>query len=265
MNKLFFLVIIFFTANSVFSQDVILKKDSTLIKAKVMEVDGRIIKYKKSDYPDGPVFQIKKRQIIRIEYANGDTAVYKEPHTPLVLTERKGLYFGAHFSPAMCFDFKTKSEPAFVNNLGIDMKWYFNNHWGFGTGIAYQFSDFENNGDNEEHNHSRDYYPTTTEPFNVRYSSLGIPFHLLYTSGKRLGINVETGFSYYYPMTTGAKLSSNYLFTTEAIIGAYFCVTSKLSVNAGLLVQYDMMNYTGQKNNNCLTSGMQIGLNYKMK
>jgi hypothetical protein len=265
MNKLFFLVISVFMVKTIYSQDVIVKRDSTVIKAKVMEVDGGVIKYKKANYPDGPVFQIKKRHIIRIVYANGDTAVYKKPHTPLVLTDRKGMYLGADFAPAMCFDLKSNSEPAFVNNLRINMKWYFNNHWGFGTGVTYQYSDFESFGDGEEHNHNYDYYQVTTEPVNIRFSSLGIPLHFLYTSGKRLGINVETGFSYYYPMISGAKLSSNYIFTTEAIIGASFRITSKLSVDAGLLVQYDLMNYTGQKNNNCLTSGMQIGLNYKMK
>lgn len=52
-------------------QDIIKTKDNKQINSKVIEELDRSIKYRMSDYEDGPIFSMKKNQISSIEYKNG--------------------------------------------------------------------------------------------------------------------------------------------------------------------------------------------------
>ena len=59
------------------SQDLIfMKKDSTIERAKILEVGIDIIKFKKYEIPKGPTFEIPKSDVIKIVYANGYTDIY---------------------------------------------------------------------------------------------------------------------------------------------------------------------------------------------
>jgi uncharacterized protein (TIGR02145 family) len=54
-----------------FSQDIIHLKNGNEIKASVREIETDVIKYKRSDNPDGPVYSLQKSEISTIIYANG--------------------------------------------------------------------------------------------------------------------------------------------------------------------------------------------------
>lgn len=56
---------------TVFAQDVIYKKDSTRIQAKVSEVTETVIKYKKFSNPTGPSYELSKSEIVKIVYPDG--------------------------------------------------------------------------------------------------------------------------------------------------------------------------------------------------
>ncbi|MCC2545397.1 PQQ-binding-like beta-propeller repeat protein [Hymenobacter sp. BT175] len=53
------------------AQDVILRNDKTEIETKVLEITEDVIKYKRFDFLDGPLYNIKKTDVFMIIYSNG--------------------------------------------------------------------------------------------------------------------------------------------------------------------------------------------------
>lgn len=68
-----------------FSQDIITKKSSDEIKAKVLEVTTTEIKYKKFDNLNGPTFTILKSDVMMIQYENGTKDNFNEPTERLTM------------------------------------------------------------------------------------------------------------------------------------------------------------------------------------
>lgn len=60
------------------TQDIIIKNDKTEIKSKVTEISETVIKYKKWDNLDGPVYNIVKEEVFMIVYANGQREIIKK-------------------------------------------------------------------------------------------------------------------------------------------------------------------------------------------
>ena len=54
------------------AQDVIVKKDSSTILSKVVEINSTEIKYKKWSNQDGPTYVININEVTSINYANGE-------------------------------------------------------------------------------------------------------------------------------------------------------------------------------------------------
>lgn len=73
-NYLFFLLILLSCAAA--AQDVIVRTDKTEIKAKVTEVTETIIKYRKWEMQDGPLYNINKSDVFMIIYANGQRETF---------------------------------------------------------------------------------------------------------------------------------------------------------------------------------------------
>lgn len=71
--KVFVLSIVLCTALNTYAQDMIIKKDNEVIKAKILEVGNTEIKYKLFDAPDGPTLTINKREVktMKIHSENG--------------------------------------------------------------------------------------------------------------------------------------------------------------------------------------------------
>ncbi|MGF1636425.1 MAG: outer membrane protein [Cyclobacteriaceae bacterium] len=52
------------------AQDVIIRKDGRVVHAKVYEVDITTIKYKRADFPEGPMYTILRSEVYSIAYEN---------------------------------------------------------------------------------------------------------------------------------------------------------------------------------------------------
>lgn len=57
--------------------DIIVRKDGEEIEAKILEMDDVQIKYKRSDYLDGPIIVVRKSDVFMIKYGNGTKEVMK--------------------------------------------------------------------------------------------------------------------------------------------------------------------------------------------
>ena len=71
MKKIIVLLLLFSTSD-VFSQDVIVKLDGTTVLSKIVEIGTTEVKYKKYTNLDGPMYTIKKSDILSINYENGE-------------------------------------------------------------------------------------------------------------------------------------------------------------------------------------------------
>jgi len=80
----FFLVVLFAFSLSGFGQDILIKSNGDEIRAKVLEVGIDIIKYKMYDNPDGPLYNISKKDVFMIKYENGSKETFKIETPPEV-------------------------------------------------------------------------------------------------------------------------------------------------------------------------------------
>ena len=73
MKQIVFIVVMFLGLMNIsgYSQDKLIKSDSSSIEVKILEITQTEIKYKKFDNLDGPLFTISKTDISRIVYQNG--------------------------------------------------------------------------------------------------------------------------------------------------------------------------------------------------
>ncbi|MBI2723131.1 MAG: hypothetical protein HYX39_13235 [Bacteroidetes bacterium] len=78
MKKYSLLIVFTFLTTWISAQDMIVKKDGAIVKAKITEVGEESIKYKKSDNPDGPTYSISKDNITSINYANGEVEKFAD-------------------------------------------------------------------------------------------------------------------------------------------------------------------------------------------
>jgi hypothetical protein len=64
--------------NTLFAQDILLLKSGDEIKVLVNEISTDLIKYKKFENPDGPLYVIEKNKVVMITYKNGSKDVFSE-------------------------------------------------------------------------------------------------------------------------------------------------------------------------------------------
>ncbi|MDE5730725.1 MAG: hypothetical protein K2H81_04275 [Alistipes sp.] len=86
MKKLFLLFALFVCCNSVSAQDIIVRKDTDEIPAKVLKVGSGEIEYKKWDNPDGPVYTLPAQEVFCIKYQNGSKEVIAAAETPAAVS-----------------------------------------------------------------------------------------------------------------------------------------------------------------------------------
>lgn len=82
MKNIFLLLLTSIFSLTAFTQDLIIKRNGEEIKAKVLEVNISIIKYKKDDNLNGPTFEIKKSDVFIIKYANWSTDIINQVNKP---------------------------------------------------------------------------------------------------------------------------------------------------------------------------------------
>lgn len=71
MKKILFVVMLALLSLNVFAQDLIVKKDGSIIQAKVEEIGTSEVSYKKWTNQDGPTYSISKNDILSITYQDG--------------------------------------------------------------------------------------------------------------------------------------------------------------------------------------------------
>jgi hypothetical protein len=77
MRKVFLVLLIFAgTMFKIDAQDLITKKNGDEIRAKVIEIDSDVIKYKLYDNREGPTYVLPKSEIFRIKYESGRIEVF---------------------------------------------------------------------------------------------------------------------------------------------------------------------------------------------
>ena len=74
--KIIILTAICMTSSYTFAQDLIVKKDGSVIQAKVTKVGTSEVEYKKWSNPDGPQYSITIADILAINYKNGDKETF---------------------------------------------------------------------------------------------------------------------------------------------------------------------------------------------
>jgi len=74
--RLFLSLLLFLVAFTSQSQDVMILKSGDEIKAKVIEVTPDVVKYKKWDNQDGPIYSSNKADVFMIKYQNGSKDVF---------------------------------------------------------------------------------------------------------------------------------------------------------------------------------------------
>ena len=72
MKKILFSLFAFLVGMSAHAQDVIVKKDGSIIQSKVLEVNVADIKYKKFSNPNGPTYTLAISDVLAINYENGE-------------------------------------------------------------------------------------------------------------------------------------------------------------------------------------------------
>ncbi len=78
----YFFLFLFFTAK-LFCQDVLVKRDSSKIQVKLIEVRTNELKYKLFSYQDGPDIIISKKDVAYVIYSNGVKEVFNSIENPI--------------------------------------------------------------------------------------------------------------------------------------------------------------------------------------
>jgi len=133
--------------NPAFSQDIIVKKDYSEIKAKVIEIQENLIKYKPYDFRDGPLRNIYLSDVLRIVYESGKIESFSVPEE-----EKQFIQPVTSNAPVSQPYYRESTAPAYYplrlfirasiqawrNN---DLSDFFGNNALFGAGIEKQVSD----------------------------------------------------------------------------------------------------------------------------
>lgn len=82
MKRILFTLLMLAAAWSAGAQDRIVKRDSSAIEAKVLEVTTGEVRYKRFSNPDGPTYVLPKGDILHISYANGETETFPDAPVP---------------------------------------------------------------------------------------------------------------------------------------------------------------------------------------
>jgi len=98
---------------SVNAQDIILKKDGSEIKAKVLEITDQQIKYKDFDFIDGPIRNINISEVFLIIYENGKREVFNKTEVKKTSTETKETSVKAKENSV------SKNEPSGFSVCGV--------------------------------------------------------------------------------------------------------------------------------------------------
>ncbi len=127
MKRILTVLMLVFGLMSLSAQDVIVLRNADEIQAKVLQVGIDDIIYKKWDNQDGPSYQIAKKDVFYIVYANGNKDVFTQPASESSVqspVKRRGNVDSARFNvyvDAGCIFAKDEAGPIMNVTLGFRM------------------------------------------------------------------------------------------------------------------------------------------------
>jgi len=179
MNRLLIIIVLFLIRFINYSQDTIVMKHNKIQVGRVVEVDVNKIKFKKSELPNGPIYEISKRDVIKIHYSNGYTdfvGIGIEPKmnnknlSPSnILDTRERVFFNIFFQPNLAYRIRTYQSdispnifnydyPRFGYSTGLLVGFRFNRILELTTGLTYSQEGYRTNIPLDEYVFT-DYYP----------------------------------------------------------------------------------------------------------
>ncbi len=81
-KKITALLLALLAATPLFAQDMIVRRDGTIVASKVMEISSSEIKYKKFTNPDGPLYSLKVSEVLSINFQNGEVERFEQAAEP---------------------------------------------------------------------------------------------------------------------------------------------------------------------------------------
>lgn len=83
ISRFSYIILLLFIAVKFYSQDIIVKKDSTKLISKLLEINPQKIKYSRFDNLKGPIYVISKNDVAYIIYSNGmKESFHNNPELP---------------------------------------------------------------------------------------------------------------------------------------------------------------------------------------
>ncbi|CAA9247351.1 MAG: hypothetical protein AVDCRST_MAG95-1705 [uncultured Adhaeribacter sp.] len=79
MKKIILMLLCLGCFAGAYAQDIIIKRNGEEISATILELSPDLVKYKRFDYPDGPIISIFKSEVFMIKYANGTKETFGAP------------------------------------------------------------------------------------------------------------------------------------------------------------------------------------------
>jgi len=246
MKYIFLFYFFIFPFFNLFSQDIIVKKDGSEIKAKVVEIDLQKIKYKEFDFQNGPIRNIDKSDVFMIIYQNGKRENFnndnpqlkeqkkiktqkKSDNTPI---NKKGFSFIVEANTFYLFFFPKSrflNYTKYIENIkfkfyvdddywfnifssfetNISSKYNFNNTLGIKSGFGVEYLEFTGSSSSDFESDDGRYVGSgyATDDINITY--LQIPISLVLTFGQKIGLNLESGVSVNVPIASNCNESTN--------------------------------------------------------
>ena len=126
------------------AQDILSRRDGTVIEAKVLEVTATEIKYKNYANPDGPTYTVPVAEVASIVYSNGErenfVLVQQKPSLPAIRSERYRDLRKTYDVSGYSYHYNDRNSPgwcgvasAFIPGLGQAI----NNEWGRAAGFFF--------------------------------------------------------------------------------------------------------------------------------
>jgi hypothetical protein len=88
---LVFLAAMFWAGSNYFAQDTIRFTDGSTQSGRVQEVSSILIKYKKADNPNGPLFSVPVKQVYMIIYENGSRDFFNNTTSPVATRQQTAI------------------------------------------------------------------------------------------------------------------------------------------------------------------------------
>ena len=190
------------------SQDTIVKVSGDKIAAKIININGFRIEYKRSTYLNGPTISINKVKVWKVIFYNGDEEIYNNPscYSDIVVvnsTDSIKKYSRKGISLGMCYGtgYGQIVEKKYSSNVpdneiehnlsylyGFLIKGYFNNVWGIKTGLLINTYSF----DIKEYN-LINYQPSEYDLWKYDIEEIIFPIEITSTIGSRVSFEFAFG------------------------------------------------------------------------